>query len=499
MAPSLRSRQKTETPAPAKGSAVKKSAAKVMLTKLATPIKSLANETIIKTKAGRAQPSKLASPIDSKANETVVLKTKAAKKAMPRTKRDKPILQEKPIAQAPPEDPEPDPQTKQEMEVDDTSVNEEDKKVVGNGDTTFSKLDEINFSELELTRTIDDSADSKRIVFLGRYNGQEAVVRLEKTAFNEEATKKALCDKATTFRRDFINDIYSSYIINPDSSLNEIKATVVWPATEAAITKYSRSEMIFFCETPDVYAKVVKPHIDSVVESDTDPNRWIYNILEGKTETERVIMNDPNPESGFILIPDLKWLGEEKDLHYVAICHRRDIRSLRDLTDKHLVLLKNISMKGTKAIKDKYKMTNSQLRTFIHYQPSFYHFHVHFKLVDAAGYASTDRDNLLGTVISNITLKKDYYKKASLTYPLSKSHALYQELKNADKLHCWIKLAILWVILLIAITPKFLTMAYQDCIWQRDCHSIRHHWLIVSKIRIDNYISYQERTNKMFS
>lgn len=31
-----------------------------------------------------------------------------------------------------------------------------------------------------------------------------------------------------------------------------------------------------------------------------------------------------------------------------------------------------------KAIEEKYKLKKSQLRVYIHYQPSFYHLHVHF-------------------------------------------------------------------------------------------------------------------------
>jgi m7GpppX diphosphatase len=75
--------------------------------------------------------------------------------------------------------------------------------------------------------------------------------------------------------------------------------------------------------------------------------QWVTNILEHKSETDRVVFEDSNPEIGFILLPDLKWDGKQiEDLYLVAIVHQRGIKSLRDLTSCHLALLKNIKEKG---------------------------------------------------------------------------------------------------------------------------------------------------------
>lgn len=75
--------------------------------------------------------------------------------------------------------------------------------------------------------------------------------------------------------------------------------------------------------------------------------QWVTNILEHKSETDRVVFEDPSPEIGFILLPDLKWDGKQiEDLYLVAIVHQRGIRSLRDLNSCHLPLLKNIKGKG---------------------------------------------------------------------------------------------------------------------------------------------------------
>jgi m7GpppX diphosphatase len=33
----------------------------------------------------------------------------------------------------------------------------------------------------------------------------------------------------------------------------------------------------------------------------------VYNILDGVKEAERVVHLDKDPETGFVLVPDLKW------------------------------------------------------------------------------------------------------------------------------------------------------------------------------------------------
>jgi m7GpppX diphosphatase len=33
--------------------------------------------------------------------------------------------------------------------------------------------------------------------------------------------------------------------------------------------------------------------------------QWLYNVLEHKAESENIIYEDPDPEMGFMLLPDL--------------------------------------------------------------------------------------------------------------------------------------------------------------------------------------------------
>lgn len=73
----------------------------------------------------------------------------------------------------------------------------------------------------------------------------------------------------------------------------------------------------------------------------------MYNILDGKSESDRVVYSDSHPDTGFVLLPDMKWDQKElENLYMLAVVRRRGILSLRELTHEHLPLLKNILHKG---------------------------------------------------------------------------------------------------------------------------------------------------------
>lgn len=308
---------------------------------------------------------------------------------------------------------------------------------VGGDELSTTNQETVDLSQVQIEKVIDDSNMTKMITFQGIYKAKPIIIRLEKTMFVESTTKQSITDSQTKMDLSFLNDIYSSYIMTPalsDESLSQIQATIIWPANEKALAKYTHIDKIFFSETYGDFKNIVGPYIENMLSSDENYNNWVYNILEGRSEVERVIYNDIDRETGFLITPDLKWSDSMEDVYLLAICHRRDIRCLRDLNSTHLPLLNNILNMGTKIIEEKFSRCKGQLRSYVHYHPSFYHFHVHFKFVDAGNYQSTDRDNLLTTVINNISLMNDYYAKSTLTYPLSKSNALYEELKRVGRL-----------------------------------------------------------------
>lgn len=171
--------------------------------------------------------------------------------------------------------------------------------------------------------------------------------------------------------------------------------------------------------------------------------QWVYNILEHKQETERIIFEDPDPNNGFILLPDLKWDGRNvENLYVLAITHKRDIKSIRDLKSSHLPILRNIQTRAAAVLESRYGILPTQLRMYLHYQPSFYHLHVHINPVrnDAPG-IWCEKSHMLDTVINNLELMPDYYEKASLPFVLYEGNKLLDLYESKVKIRKVIKRA----------------------------------------------------------
>lgn len=100
--------------------------------------------------------------------------------------------------------------------------------------------------------------------------------------------------------------------------------------------------------------------------------------MKKESEQEDVIFHDEHPETGFILLPDSKWDRiQPSQLYLLAISQSPAIKSLRDLRGSHLCFLKGMRSGILKCIKEKWGLGWRDVRLLIHYQPSYYHFHVH--------------------------------------------------------------------------------------------------------------------------
>lgn len=118
----------------------------------------------------------------------------------------------------------------------------------------------------------------------------------------------------------------------------------------------------------------------------------VYNILSHEKEADRILYEDPDPATGFLILPDLKW--DRKTLstlvnrgircfpnvtltkcsfpqYLSAIVFDRSIRSLRDLEKRHLPLLRNIKRSSEDVVKRDFGLESNQVRLFVHYQPSY--------------------------------------------------------------------------------------------------------------------------------
>ncbi|KAI4469781.1 histidine triad hit protein member [Holotrichia oblita] len=277
-----------------------------------------------------------------------------------------------------------------------------------------------DLSSFKLEKILNNNTRSKIVCLQGTFSDADGagLVILEKSAFEEENLKcnSEYFSTSSHLKKVFHNDIYGNYEYYPVSQLN---------------CKY----FIFFVnpyivdETPDIYESAVLPFI---IKEQFDL-QWVYNILEHKCEADRIVFEDPDPVNGFLLLPDLKWNGTTLDtLYLLAIVNDRHIKSLRDLRES-IFIAKNIFNKGCKTIEEKYGIAKSQLLIYLHYQPSFYHLHVHFTYLkhEAPGILA-ERAHLLSNVISNIELVADYYKKVTIPFVVRETDKLFKVLEEKD-------------------------------------------------------------------
>uniref|UniRef100_A0A8C8BNM1 m7GpppX diphosphatase n=1 Tax=Otus sunia TaxID=257818 RepID=A0A8C8BNM1_9STRI len=282
-------------------------------------------------------------------------------------------------------------------------------------------------AELRLRRVLRESARDKAVFLHGEGDGlmgTDAVVILEKTPFQEEKVLELL-KKHTKLELQMRNDIYSTYHLYPPPELSEIKTTVVYPATEKHLQKYLRQEVRLIRETWEDYKNITLPFI----QSQSFSIQWVYNILEKKAEADRIIHENPDPCNGFVLVPDFKW--NQNQVCLLLLPWKR--KELIDRSaEKIFVIL--LLIDGGEAVAKRFGVPGSQLRVYLHYQPSYYHLHVHFTALgyDAPG-SSVERAHLLADVIDNLAMDSMYYQKRALTFALRADELLLKKFQEAGR------------------------------------------------------------------
>lgn len=307
--------------------------------------------------------------------------------------------------------------------------------------------------KFQFEKVLDSNPQTKTMALLGTIDSKPAIVTVEKTNFtfdeglegvlpqekhcNDEFSCINSIDKITTITE---NDIYHWGLCTLEQDIKKnptAKLNLIWPATEVHIRKYTQQQFHLVEETPEIYQKYVAPYIKTMIG---DRIKWVKNILHNGAEADRVVYNDFDLESGFILLPDMKWDGLSLDaLYLVAIVYREDIKSLRDLNPSHQQWLKDISLKIRKAVSSSYnhEVLPDELRLFIHYQPSYYHFHIHVVNILHPGLGdgiAAGKAILVEDVIEQLNyLGPEGFKNKTITYVLGENHDLWEKgLKKAQ-------------------------------------------------------------------
>lgn len=215
----------------------------------------------------------------------------------------------------------------------------------------------------------------RRITLLGSIDTNAALLIAERAAFpSERSLLLAFQESLAGIKNLGANDIYHWYLASSrpsGSAPPDLKLNLIYPCTEQHIKKYSPQGLRMVTETPEVYREHVRPYMQRKREEGR--LNWVWNIIEGRTEQEDVILRDHgNGEEGFLMLPDLNWDRKTmSSLHLLALVERRDIWSLRDLKKSHIVWLKHMRAKLLQATVKLYpELEEDMLKLYVHCKSS---------------------------------------------------------------------------------------------------------------------------------
>ncbi|KAI9723991.1 MAG: hypothetical protein M1812_000709 [Candelaria pacifica] len=231
----------------------------------------------------------------------------------------------------------------------------------------------------EFEKLLNQDQGGRRIVLLGSIDSKPALLTAERAAFD---TTPTTLDTFIASLRDVnnlgANDIYHWYLASsgPSTTAPSLKLNLIYPCTEQHVKKYSQQGTRMVTETSEIYRDYVKPYMQKKREEGR--LNWVWNIIEGRTEQEDVMYRE-HGEEGFLILPDMNWDRKTmSSLRLLGLVERRDIWSLRDLKKQHIVWLKHMREKLLDATVKLYpELEKDQLKLYVHYQPTYYQFHIH--------------------------------------------------------------------------------------------------------------------------
>ncbi|CAI7666881.1 unnamed protein product [Penicillium discolor] len=315
---------------------------------------------------------------------------------------------------------------------------------------TSNLTPEALITKFQVTKLLKQDQNGRRIALLGTIDNTQGILVAERTAFATEslAILQAFHAAITRINNLGDNDIYRWYLASSNGHNNDptpaeaanpqqdLKLNLIWPCTARHIKKYSDQQLRMVTETAEIYRTHVRPYMHAKREE--GQLGWVFNILEGRTEQEDVILRDEGhgPEDGFLMLPDLNWdrksLGS---LHLLALVQRRDIWSLRDLKRSFVPWLKYLRGRVLEATVSMYPgLEEDQIKLYVHYQPTYYHFHIHVVnvMLEAGATQATGKAFGLENLISQLeTLSGDgdpSLADVDLTYSLGEASELWTDI-----------------------------------------------------------------------
>jgi m7GpppX diphosphatase len=300
----------------------------------------------------------------------------------------------------------------------------------------------LSLAGFQITRVLRDDTWGRQHVLLGSFpvpdseERSKAIVILKQKHFSPQAVTAVLSALSVneTLKMTMENNEYTYYEAHSPGGTGMLGVEVINPCTWWHVAKYTKKQVVLIEETPADFTQITAPYVDALPPKKL---QWLFDILDGKKEAERVLVADPDAQSGFVLVmhPTMQPEDDHHSAFYLGICHARGIRSLRDLNASHLPLLENMRDKGYAAIEQRHGLARVDLKVFFHYQPSFFHLHVHFRALGRAANPADvgGREYLLEEVIDNITIASSYYMQRTIGFSSAAHPKLAAAFHSATK------------------------------------------------------------------
>lgn len=158
-------------------------------------------------------------------------------------------------------------------------------------------------------------------------------------------------------------------------------------------------------------------YINYVSENNGKNCKWIYEILDGKTNGKEILYQNNN----FILIKDIDMssslsLNPDKNdsFHLLAFPKNKSLKTMRDLTQNDIPLLEEIIFQTKNYIVSNFSININEIKAHFHYPPSVMILHIHFELINNNKCTQPLKEFPVSNSIENLKIDSDYYKKISL-------------------------------------------------------------------------------------
>lgn len=201
-------------------------------------------------------------------------------------------------------------------------------------------------------------------------------------------------DKIVSYDSIMENDVFKKY----NSTLNNLEGEL--------IICEDLKKLDGFCKkiVPETYEE----YLDFISKRDFKKEDWVYNILDGKSEQDKILYKDEQ----IVICPNYTWDGNDlSKMYLLTFPTDKTLHSIRDLTDKNIELLEHIKNKTLEIIKEKYDFEKETIKIYLHYAPTTYHLHVHFVLVSNTDVnSSIEYSHDLTNVIYNLKINSNYYQ-----------------------------------------------------------------------------------------